>query len=89
MTLPLIYALSQADISTRKKIINIIKNESTNPVKVKDVIHFVKISGGMEYAEKMMIQYQQEALSILHTFPESEARNALENLVYFVTKRKL
>jgi octaprenyl-diphosphate synthase len=89
MTLPLIYALSQADKTTRQRIINIIKNESTNAVKVKDVIDFVKSSGGMQYAEKMMVHYQQEALSILYTFPESEARNAMENLVYFVTKRKL
>jgi len=89
MTLPLIYALQNTDTTQRKKIINYIKTDSKNEVKVKEVIDFVRKSGGIEYAEKVMMTYQTEALKILATFPESEARNSLEELVYFVTKRKL
>lgn len=89
MTLPLIYALQKTDTTQRKKIINYIKTDSKNEVKVKEVIDFVRKSGGIEYAEKVMMSYQTEALKILTTFPESEARNSLEELVYFVTKRKL
>jgi octaprenyl-diphosphate synthase len=42
MTLPLIYALNQADWSTKRHVINTIKNDSENPKKVAEVIDFVK-----------------------------------------------
>ena len=44
--------------------------------------------GGMEYANSKMIFYKNQALSILHTFPESAVREALEELVLFTTDRK-
>jgi len=88
MTLPLIYSLNKSEKVLRNKIINYIKTDSKNEEKVKEVISFVKSVGGLEYAEKIMIKYQNEAIEILKTFPESEARNSLENLVFFFTSRK-
>lgn len=89
MTLPLIYALQQTDKTTKKKIIHIIKNESTNQARVREVIDFVKASGGLEYAHEAMKKFQQEAIDILHAFPPSETRSSFESLVYFVTQRNL
>jgi octaprenyl-diphosphate synthase len=88
MTLPLIYALNNADKATKNKIINYIKNDSENPVKVKEVISFVKSMNGLSYAEEVMYKFQNEAIEILHTFPPSDARHSLEQLVYFFTTRK-
>ena len=88
MTLPLIYSLNKSEKVLRNKIINYIKTDSKNEEKVKEVISFVKSMGGLEYAEKIMIKYQNEAIDILKTFPESDARNSLENLVFFFTSRK-
>lgn len=88
MTLPLIYSLNKSEKVLRNKIINYIKTDSKNEEKVKEVISFVKSMGGLEYAEKIMIKYQNEAIEILKTFSESEARNSLENLVFFFTSRK-
>jgi octaprenyl-diphosphate synthase len=88
MTLPLIYALNNADKSTKNKIINYIKNDSENPVKVKEVISFVKSMNGLSYAEQVMFKFQNEAIEILNTFPPSDARQSLEQLVYFFTTRK-
>ncbi len=88
MTLPLIYSLNKSEKVLRNKIINYIKTDSKNEEKVKEVISFVKSMGGLEYAEKIMIEYQNEAINILKTFPESDARNSLENLVFFFTSRK-
>ncbi len=88
MTLPLIYALNKSEKVLRNKIINYIKTDSKNEEKVKEVISFVSTMGGLEYAEQIMIKYQNEAIAILKTFPESEARNSLENLVFFFTSRK-
>ncbi len=88
MTLPLIYSLNNTDRSTRKKIINYIKKDSENEAKVREVIAFVKATGGIEYAEMIMRRYQDEAIEILHSLPESEARSSLNKLVYFFTNRK-
>ncbi|MCH2043080.1 MAG: polyprenyl synthetase family protein [Saprospiraceae bacterium] len=88
MTLPLIHALNTCDRSTHNYIINIIKNENTNPVKIKEVTDFVIASPGLDYARKAMYQYRKEAFEILHQLPYSAAREALEDLVCFVTERK-
>ncbi len=88
MTLPLIYTLQHADPATRKKIIYIIKNQSTDRKKVDEVIHLVKESGGIGYAAGKMKEYQQEALDLLRRYPDSPARQAMEELVNYVIERK-
>ncbi len=88
MTLPLIYALEKATTSQKRRIIQIIKNNSEDPVKVNEVIDFVRNSGGLTYAREAMYQYRREAFEVLHTFPETPERDALEQLVVYVTERK-
>lgn len=88
MTLPLIYALNKAEKATKNKIINYIKNDSENEEKVKEVIDFVKSMGGLTYAEGIMRKYQLEAIEILNSFPDNDARRSLEQLVHFFTARK-
>ncbi|MGK0387438.1 MAG: octaprenyl-diphosphate synthase [Maribacter sp.] len=88
MTLPLIYALDNATKSQKKRIINIIKRYNEEPDKVAEVINFVRHSGGLEYATKVMHRYRAEAFEILATTPDCPARKALEDLVNFVTERK-
>ncbi|WP_232831771.1 polyprenyl synthetase family protein [Taibaiella helva] len=88
MTLPLIYTLQQADDSTKRRIIYIVKNHNKDKQKVNEVIELVKQSGGIAYAREKMLAYQQEAMALLHQFPESEARTAMEELVQYVTERR-
>jgi len=88
MTLPLIYALQHADMAVKRRIIYTVKNNSTDKNKVKEVIDYVQKSGGIAYAQEKMKQYKQEALEILHTYPETPARKAMEELVDFVIDRK-
>ncbi|MDI9859160.1 MULTISPECIES: polyprenyl synthetase family protein [Flectobacillus] len=87
MTLPLIYALNQADWSTKRHVINTIKNDSENPKKVAEVIDFVKKSGGLQYATEVMQNIVREALAILESFPESIYRTSLAGLVQFTIER--
>lgn len=88
MTLPLIYALDKASRSEKRRIIHAIKRHSDKPDKVREVIDFVQQSGGLEYTEQKMYDYRAEAFEILHSFPNSEIRQALEDLVIYVTERK-
>ncbi|MGL1889713.1 MAG: polyprenyl synthetase family protein [Reichenbachiella sp.] len=87
MTLPLIHALNQSSKSEKRHIIKLIKKHSEDTKKVNEVIAFVKEKGGLEYANKVMNQYHGDALQILSTFPASEARTSLEQLVQFTIER--
>ncbi len=88
LTLPLIYTLNNCSADLKKQLIYIIKNQNTQKDKVKFVIDAVVTAGGIKYAEQKMEAYRDEALSILHEFPESSVRNALEELVRYTTDRK-
>ena len=87
MTLPLIYSLSKAQNSDKKKIINIIKNYNTDAKKVAEVISFVNASGGIDYAKKRMCDFQQKSFEILSSFPDNIFKESLMKLVRFTTER--
>ncbi|MEO9144350.1 MAG: polyprenyl synthetase family protein [Ginsengibacter sp.] len=88
LTLPLIYTLNNINTAERRKIIYIIKNENKDSEKIKYVLQKVVETGGIDYAAKKMVQYRDEALSILFEFPESDIRKGLEELVRYTTDRK-
>jgi octaprenyl-diphosphate synthase len=87
MTLPLIFALNNTGWFTKRKIINLIKNESDKPNKVQEVIDFVRSSGGIDYTKKIMQNFVNQAYVILDSFPESAHKNSLKNLVQFTIER--
>ncbi len=89
MTLPLIYTLNNCDPATRRKIINIVKNENDQPQKVNEVIAFVKKSGGLEYTEKIMLNFRNEAISILASMPAGEANQSLLKLIDYTIDRTI
>lgn len=88
MTLPLIYTLQHADTATKRRIIYIVKNNSTDRAKVNEVIKYVQQSGGIAYAQEKMKAYRQEALDLLHKYPDSPQMRAMEELVNYVIDRK-
>lgn len=88
LTLPLIYTLNVVDRNTRKKIIYIIKNKNKDKKMIEYVMQKVRDSGGIRYATEKMQSYRDEALAILHEFPETDVRKGLEELVQFTTDRK-
>lgn len=88
MTLPLIYALNKAGVSDKRRIINIVKNENENPKKVKEVVDFVILSGGIKYATDVMMRFKEDALQLLSSFPESDAKKSLIKLVEYTVQRE-
>src|ERR1700751_432529 len=71
MTLPLIYALNNSTVAEKRKIINLIKNHNEDPHKVAEVIQFVFDKRGIQYAEKIMHKYKDDALNLLKNYPPS------------------
>lgn len=88
LTLPLIHILQKVPASLKKEIIYIVKNNNNDKAKVKFVIDNVVQYGGIDYAEQKMIEYRDNAITILNSFPPSPAREALEELVRYTTDRK-
>jgi len=88
MTLPLIYALNNCSSKEKSWVINSIKNHNKDKKRVKEVIQFVKEKNGLVYAEKKMMEFQQEALQLLQGFPESAYKASLVLMVNYVIERK-
>lgn len=88
MTLPLIYALQNTGNAKRRHIINLIKRHNTKKEKMQEVIQFVRDSDGLNYANEAMYRYRSEAFALLEQFPSSEVKQALQDLVTFVTDRR-
>ena len=89
MTLPLIYTLKNASPENYKKYFATIKRYNNDSKKVRELVEFVKSSGGMDYAIQTMKNYQQKALDILAEFPDSEAKKSLKLMLDYVISRKL
>lgn len=86
-TLPLIYALNQAESGQRKKMIKKIRNGNRNSRVIREVIQFVKDQGGILFAEEKMQEFKNQALDSLSGFPPSPARDSLKELVEFTVSR--
>jgi len=88
LTLPLIYALQQAQASDKRYILSLIRKHHNRDDKVREVIDFVRESRGLEYAKEKMYTFRKEAFDLLDHFPGGPVKQALEELVVFVTDRK-
>jgi octaprenyl-diphosphate synthase len=88
MTLPLIHTLNTCSEKDRKWLINSVKKYNTNKKRVKEVIAFVKDSGGIEYTVQKMQDYKEKALTILDAYPESDYKTSLLTMIDYVVDRK-
>lgn len=88
LTLPLIYALNNAEKSEKRYMINLVRNHNDEPEKVEEIIRFVRQTKGLQYAHEKMMAFQQKAFDILNEMPEHEAKTSLMALVRYTTERK-
>ncbi len=89
MTLPLIYALSIATPAQRKYFLTTVKRFNTDKTRVRELISFVKDSGGLDYAINKMKEFQTDARNLLYRFPDNDARKSLELMLDYVVERKI
>ena len=87
LTLPLIYALQQAQKEEKRRIINLI----AKPGKAKDTFNevsaFINKMNGFEYASGKMNEFRQKALAVLDLYPESSYKKSLRALVNYIIDR--
>jgi len=87
-TLPLIHALEVCPEKERKHIIRTIRKHNNNAGKVQEVIAFARSYKGLEYSEKQMLEYRDEAMEILGEMPDNQHNKSLQDLVNYVVARK-
>lgn len=88
MTLPLIYSLRNASEKDQKYYLQTIRRYNNNSKRVKELIEFVKTSGGLSYAVDVMKDFQEKAKIILQEFPDSDAKSSLNLMLDYVIERK-
>ncbi|MFN3560589.1 MAG: polyprenyl synthetase family protein [Chloroherpetonaceae bacterium] len=88
ITLPLIYALENADTQKRKQIIAMLKSDKKRTLFSQEIITFTTEYGGIEYAEKTAQKFVQKALDALSSFPASPSKTALELFINFAVARQ-
>ncbi len=88
ITLPLLYVLNNAKAGERKRILRLIKRKHKNSAVVNELIKMVVEKGGLDYAEKKMLEFKDKAVTGLMEFNECEARTSLIELMEYITTRK-
>jgi octaprenyl-diphosphate synthase len=87
MTLPLIYTLNTCSPKLKRKLIRLIKDKNKNVTSIQYIVNEVHKAGGIQYAQNRMFAYRDEALKLLYEFPDSDIREALEDMVRYITDR--
>ena len=87
MTLPLIYTLNKVSKNDKNKIINTFKKHNEDPERVQEVIDLVINNGGIDYAEKKMIAYKENALTHIDSLANNEAKKSLISLLEYSISR--
>ena len=81
MTLPLIYAISNAPKEVSGELKDIVRNHHENNAKIRRAVELVIENGGIEYAHQKMIELSEEAKQLLSPLPDSAAKRSLIGLV--------
>lgn len=88
VTLPLIHALAATACRREaEEIKSLILRGNLESAEIKCIIDFAKSNGGIEYAYSYMESLKDEAVKILHQYPDSEWRQCFEDLFDFIIKR--
>jgi len=87
ITLPLIYSLNNSPDKEKSAIIKLIKRGKLKKAEVSTIIEFVQQKKGIEYAEKVALEYIRKAQISLGVFPESPAKESLLRFTEFVLTR--
>lgn len=88
VTLPFIKALEGASLPKRTHIRYLMRKRKKKQKDIETIVSFVHEQGGIEYAERIMNQYIEQAQQQLNTLPNNQARNDFDDLIQFIINRK-
>ena len=89
MTLPLIHLLKESSAFERTMIINKIRLSGKCKNTIKEIIKKAYEKNSLQYCEEKMQYFVQQADNQLNIINDSEAKNALKELMYYCIKREI
>lgn len=87
VTLPLLYALRNADKDESAKMLDIIKKEDFTLQNIEVLISFAKKNGGIDYAYEKIENYKQKAVKLIDSIQNLSVKEALINACEYVVDR--
>ena len=88
LTLPVIYAINSTQNEEMIVLARKVKARSITPDEIARLVEFTKLNGGIEYAERRMMDFHQEALAFIEKEVKSpEIAKALQAYLDFVIQR--
>ena len=87
VTLPLIYALEQADREERTMVETVLADGNYDQVPFAKILHMLNRHRGIERAQERAQEFTQKARELIGTFPESSYQRALVAVTDLVTDR--
>jgi octaprenyl-diphosphate synthase len=91
ITLPLLFALKQAERREAKAIIRLIQRGASwrsRKSDYRDIVNFIERHGGVTYAMQTAQRFTNEAITLLNPYDDSPFKISLINLVRFITSRE-
>jgi octaprenyl-diphosphate synthase len=87
VTLPLLYALSKADKQEFGEIKKLFQQTQLSQEDIQYLISFAKNKGGIQYAEKLMVEYKEKAIALLQSFDNEEIKQSLIGVLEYSIDR--
>jgi octaprenyl-diphosphate synthase len=87
VSLPLLYALSNAPEEKAAKMRNLLSKATLSEEDIHTLIQFAIDGGGIEYSFSRMREMQLEANAILDSYPPSDASDAFRSIFEFIISR--
>ena len=87
LTLPIIYALNKSPFESMMNLARKIKAGTINSDEIAVLVEFTKQQGGIEYAEKAMLDYRAKAQDFVASIHKAEIREALTAYLDYVMQR--
>jgi len=88
MTLPLIFALDQSSATEKRPYLNMIRNRDFTPHNLALMTQFVEKAGGIQYAEKRMLDFGDSATKNLEAYSGSPFHESLLGCLDYAMNRK-
>ncbi len=87
LTLPVLYALNSTHDTDMISIAKKVKGGEVTDEEIASLVSFTKQQGGIDYANKVILEYADKAKALLDVYPDSDVKESLNLYVDFVVGR--
>lgn len=89
LTLPVIYAVCQSGDNEVMRLAKLVKTGEATADDIAKLVELTKYYGGVEYAEKRMLELHNEAVELLDSWNNNDVKRALKGYIDFVVDRNI